>query len=87
MLGFSLTKLLFTIVVVFVIWNGFKWYARMQVMNDRNNADRLRRATEPGTSPRSKPVTEKMVKCSVCGAYVTSKGASSCGRDDCPHSD
>ncbi len=87
MLGFSLTKLLFTIAVVFIIWNGFKWYARMQMMGNRDDDDRLHRSAKPGTGSRSEPITEKMVKCSTCGAYVTSRGASSCGRDDCPHPD
>ena len=29
--------------------------------------------------------TEDLVPCPKCGAYVAARGATSCGRDDCPY--
>jgi len=89
MFGFSLTKLVFTAVIVFVVWNAFKYFTRVQ----DERADRSRVKGQGGgakSSPAPKSAApqdgvEDMVECKVCGAYVT-RGAKSCGRDDCPFS-
>ncbi len=46
----------------------------------RRWASRMQRGSQPGGGGE----TEDMVKCSVCGAYVAARSASSCGRGDCP---
>ena len=44
MLGFSLTKLLVTAALIIVVWHGFKWWTRMQDMqNERNRENRRAR--------------------------------------------
>lgn len=79
MFGFSLTKLLFTIFAVVVVWQGFKWFARMQEKSV--SAKAAPKATQSKTSNADK--VEEMVKCDACGTFVA-PGAKSCGRDDCP---
>lgn len=84
MFGFSLTKLLFTIAVVIAVWQGFKWVGRVQALREAE----ARRVKAPGPrSPADPPSAdaEEMVKCPVCGVYVSDRGMASCGRPDCPY--
>ncbi len=74
MFGFSLLKLLFTVAVVVIVWQGYKWFDRLQ--NQRAQADRL----------RSGQGSEDMVKCGVCESFVAAAGATACERGDCPYS-
>lgn len=95
MFGFSITKLLFTIAAVFVVWHGFKWYARAQQIK-ANRKEKLRPgpggtggagsaggAGGPGEATAS--VTQDMVRCDVCDTYIPADTAASCGRADCPY--
>lgn len=83
MLGFSFTKLLFTVIAVYLIWNGFKWYARMQVNRSARPASKP--AAQAGASGPSQVEAEEMVKCSVCDTYVSTTSAVSCGKNGCPY--
>ncbi len=89
MFGFSLTKLLFTIVAIFVVWNGFKWFNRMQDKRAVDARDNPRRAEQKPSaqapSGASSPDAEEMTRCPVCETYVSSVGAVSCGKDGCPY--
>ena len=88
MFGFSIAKLIFTIVAVLAIWQGFKWFARYQ--QDRlDNQGKVRKAGG-AAAPRAAPSepefeAEEMIKCPVCETYVSAKSAVSCGRDGCPY--
>jgi len=73
MFGLSLTKLIFTSVVVYVVWQVFKGIARRQEHNER------RAKAETQKNAR----VEDMVQCSVCKAYVAS-GSKACGQKNCP---
>lgn len=94
MFGFSIQKLLFTAAVIMAVWYGFKWLGQMKIKRDQERA-RLRRArgggaarsrTEsPGDSEGDPAGAEDMVECGACGAFVASRGARSCGRDECPY--
>lgn len=77
MLGFSLTKIIFTIAVVFAVWQGFKYFTRLSEQRDKRAKMQTRDPQPPADG------VEDMVKCSACGAYTT-RGSKSCGRDDCP---
>ena len=90
MFGFSLTKLLFTLAAVIVVWNGFKWYNRMQENRAVDGGDAKRRAenkSAPGAEQKAGAVgdAEEMIKCPVCETYVSSASAVSCGKDGCPY--
>ncbi len=81
MFGLSITKILFTALVVFLVWHGFKWYARLQ-------EDRIEKKASGGkvkSGGKAAIDAEEMVKCAVCGTFVASNGAVSCGKDDCPY--
>jgi uncharacterized protein len=91
MFGFSIQKLLFTVVVVMAVWYGFKWLGQMKIKRDRERA-RLRRGAKGGGAARTTKESEgdpdgaeDMVECSACGAFVAVRGARSCGRDECPY--
>ncbi len=88
MFGLSLTKILFTIIVVLIVWYGFKWMNRVQ--DQRREASRIdpKKPSAAAGSNRSTAAAdevEEMVKCAVCGDYVSQKGAVNCGRDGCPY--
>ena len=80
MFGFSITKLLFTIAAVVIVWQGFKLYNRQQEVRSAKKANRM-------DQKKAKPVSdaEEMVKCPVCESYVSQASAVSCGRDGCPY--
>jgi len=90
MFGFSLTKLLFTVVAVLVVWYGFRWVGRVQARN-RVEAERRMRTdassgARPGAAePQRRKGVENMAACPTCGDYVAANGARSCGRADCPY--
>lgn len=71
------TKIIFTILIVIAVWQGFKVFSRLQQQREkRAKMDR----------DRANPVpegVEDMVKCSLCGTYVA-RGSKSCGKDGCP---
>jgi len=83
MFGFSITKLLFTIAAVFLVWQGFKWYARAQQVKASRKAEMPPRSGGPGTAKAAS--TQDTVKCDVCDTYVPVGSGVSCGRDDCPY--
>lgn len=77
---FSISKIIFTLVVVVLVWQGFKWLSRRQ--------DNLASGSggKGGGESAERPAdgVEEMVKCSACGTFV-SPSSRSCGRDDCPY--
>ena len=88
MFGFSLTKILFTVAVVIIVWQGYKWLGRMQTRRDaiarETGRGRGRGGRAAAASPSSAEV-EEMVECTICGAFVPARGAVSCGRGECPY--
>ena len=80
MFGFSFTKLLLTTVIILAIWYGFKWVGRL------DRARKKKALKDQGGEPESRMAeAESLVKCAVCGTYVSSGGAAPCGREDCPY--
>lgn len=75
----SMQKLLVLALILLAVWYGFKWIGRLDaarrssVRQDRSNASSRRVAAED------------MVKCPSCAVYVSPRGASACGRPDCPY--
>ena len=101
MLGFSIQKLLVLVGIVAAVWYGFKLVGRMQQARDAqakaggstksaNLGDQLRawvagRRGGGGRGDETGGATEDLIPCPKCGAYVAARGASSCGRSDCPY--
>jgi len=89
MFGFSIAKLIFTVVIIAAVWYGFKWLDRLGKQR-RGELDASRRsggaggAGAPPTAPPAESAQE-MVKCRVCGIFVAAIGTGDCGRGDCPY--
>lgn len=93
--GFSLTKLIFTVLVIVVIWHGFKFFGRLQDVKIRTRktenlkrraAARAEAGMKVGKGPDKTPdKTEDMTECPVCATFVVASGAEPCGRGDCPY--
>ena len=85
MFGFSLGKLIFTVIVVAVVWYGFKMLNRL----GEERRDKLARQDKPvkksNKTSTSNNDAEDMVACSVCGTFVAPSSVSNCGRNDCPY--
>ena len=88
MFGFSIQKVLFTAVAIFVVWQGFKWYRNSQELKAAKREE-LRRnggAAKPkAAGEQAKAGAQEMVKCDVCDTYIASDATRACGRDDCPY--
>ncbi len=85
MFGFSLTKLLFTVAVIMIVWYGFKWLGRVQAQ--RNAEVKGKPADSGRKTPRGAATAqvEDMVECATCGSFVPARGATNCGQAGCPY--
>src|SRR6266481_7944508 len=97
MLGIGLGKLFLLVLLILVIWYGFKYVNRAEEVRQtfkraardaaaRSQARAQGRGQARTQARRGGPAikAEDMVKCRACGVYVTASGASNCGRADCP---
>lgn len=90
MFGFSLQKLLFTGLVIAAIFYGFRWFTQMQERREKNLRGRSSGGKPQGSASRGRSKSddadiETMIECKVCGSFVASGNARSCGREDCPY--
>jgi uncharacterized protein len=85
MFGFSLSKLIFTAIIVAAVWYGFKYVNRLS----EERRDKIDQQNKPLKSARKKKPrgedAEDMVACTVCGTFVAPSSATDCGRSDCPY--
>jgi len=85
MFGFSLSKLIFTAIIVAAVWYGFKYVNRLGEVR-RDKLDRQNNPVKPSQKKSSAGgEAEDMVACSVCGTFVAPSSAGNCGRGDCPY--
>jgi len=74
MFGISALKILFTIAVAIIVWQGFKWLSqRKEVIQER--AEEI---TRENKQSQAKTQAEDMVECPDCGAYVPKSSNHSC---------
>ncbi len=87
MFGFSLTKILFTLAVIIIVWQGYKWLGRVQTRRDAIARETARGSGRGGraAAAAAPAEVEDMVECAVCEAFVPARGAVSCGREACPY--
>lgn len=87
MFGFSLGKLLVLAAVIGAVWYGFKYVSRLQYQRERRAEKREELDRRRVSAERGQPETpaEDMAQCPTCKAYVPQKGATNCGRPDCPY--
>ncbi|MFQ5783778.1 MAG: hypothetical protein ACE5H8_03005 [Alphaproteobacteria bacterium] len=88
MLGFSLQKIIVLAVVIAAVWYGFKFVGRLDESRKKTVREALRAARGRASGRAAKPraeAAEDMVRCEACDAFVAARGATACGRDDCPY--
>lgn len=73
MFGFSIQKLVFTLLLIVVVIYGKRLISRVGSQ-----------AKSVGGGG-ARPVGEDTQQCAVCGVYVSALNPSSCGRSDCPY--
>ena len=71
---FSLPKILFTILIIVVVWQGFKWLNRRTELQKR----RAEEVTRDSEKVANRPEVEEMVQCPDCGAFVPKDGDHRC---------
>ena len=76
----TLPKLLLLVAIIGAVW----WWHRRNQIRAREQAE-LDRGARGGTKNKPVKPVEDMAQCKVCGAYVPAKGATRCGRDNCPY--
>ena len=79
MFGFSIIKVLFTIAIVVVVWQGFKWLKRRETVAAMNAKKSLNR--ESGSA---RDDIEELVPCPDCGAFVAKGSDHRCTQLSCP---
>ncbi|MBB4285497.1 hypothetical protein [Roseospira goensis] len=90
MFGLSLGKVLFTVLVVVVVWGAFKYYSRalggearakrpsLRERVERAAQDAVRKRMGEDGAPGGKPA-EDLVRCPNCGAWHAKGTACPCG--------
>lgn len=81
MLGLSVGKLLLLLLLVAIVWFGFRYVSRVDAIR-RALREELQRRQRP--QQRESIKAEDLVKCAQCGAYVAARTATSCDRAQCP---
>jgi len=77
-MGFSLTKIIFTLLVIFLVWRIFGWI-RQNRLNQSKHQSGLGGSDQAATLE-----PQDTVQCDMCKAYVPI-GAGDCGRKNCPY--
>ena len=74
MFGFSIQKLVFTVLLIVIVLYGKRLIGRIGSQSK-----------SVGGGAGARPVSEDTQQCAVCGVYVSAHKPSSCGRSDCPY--
>lgn len=81
----SLTKLLVLVVVVLVVWYGFKLVNRLDAARKSEAKLRAYEREKEEEMRKARGEVEEMKACGQCGAYVPASHPMNCGRADCPY--
>ena len=92
MFGFSFGKILVFVIVIALIWYGFKYMGRLQRLEkgerrptERNMGERIRKSFYEKTGKMEEDVIEETEKCVKCHVYVPLGAGKRCNRSDCPY--
>ena len=77
MFGISFWKVVVLVIVISVVWFGYRWFQRWE---KEREIEAERRAKSSGRAIAA----EELVACRVCGAYVPERGARPCEKPNCP---
>ncbi len=75
MFGFSIQKLVFTVLLIIIVLYGKRMIGRIGSLSK----------SVGGGGANARPVGEDTQQCAACGVYVSAHKPSSCGRSDCPY--
>jgi hypothetical protein len=81
-MGFSPGKLLVFALLAAVLWIGFRFTNRVDMIR-RSVREEVKRRQQQAQRPPSLKA-EDLVKCAVCSVFVSASNAVACGRADCP---
>ncbi len=81
----SLGKLLVLVAIVAAVWFGFQFIGRLDRLRKDEARLKKRAGASRGKAAEAATAVEDTVKCPTCGAYVSARSSSSCGRADCPY--
>ena len=77
-MGLSLTKIIFTLLVIFLVWRIFGWIRQ-------NRLNQSKRKSGLGGSDQAATLQpQDTAQCAVCKAYVPI-GTGDCGHEGCPY--
>jgi hypothetical protein len=76
--GLTLSKILFTILLVIVVWKGFALVGRLA--RERRQAEALRQRSGGRPKAASSRGAIELVECQRCGAYVDPREGCHCER-------
>ncbi len=74
-------KILFTVVVVYLVWAAFKYRRRMDaVQKDLKDlkAREAAQAADTASRPPGTPLAQDLLPCPKCGAYIAQGAVCSC---------
>ena len=85
LLGFSLTKILFTIVMIFAVLWVYRQFNRL-TEGDGTSRRKSGKSSHAEAASPSPPDVEDLSACPACGAYVAAGSNPGCGRaaKNCP---
>ncbi|MDR3517966.1 MAG: hypothetical protein P4M00_19365 [Azospirillaceae bacterium] len=80
-----MTKFLVLILILMVVWYGYQWVVRVDAVRRSRAFNRARTEQHRAEAAAMARGAEDMVRCVACGVFVPARGASGCGRSDCPY--
>ena len=74
----SLVKVAFTVAVIVVVINFFKYRARIAAVQKTTAAAKARAAAEAAARSPGTPLAQDLVPCPKCGSYIAAGTACAC---------
>lgn len=73
----SLSKIIFTVVVIYLVWFIFKYRTRIAAAH-RDVMDQKARAADAAARKSATPIAQDLVACPKCGSYIAAGMRCSC---------